>query len=82
MAELALVGSGKNQYQLWLGGSSNLQRLAKPYLQRMPIDDLETTLEPLFKSWKNVSSKISFGDHVKSLGDQATLKLLTGEHSP
>ena len=34
MAELALVGSGLNQYQLWLGGSTNLQRLATPYLQK------------------------------------------------
>ena len=41
MAELALVGSGQNKYQLWLGGSKNLQRLAKPYLQRMKLDDLE-----------------------------------------
>ena len=41
MAELALVGSGQNKYQLWLGGSKNLQRLAKPFLQRMELIDLE-----------------------------------------
>jgi len=35
MAELALVGSGQNKYRLWLGGSNNLQRLAKPFLLRM-----------------------------------------------
>ena len=44
MAELALVGSGQNKYQLWLGGSKNLQRLAKPYLQRMELEDLELSL--------------------------------------
>ena len=54
MAELALVGSGIDQYQLWLGGTPNLQRLAKPYLQRMSIDKLELTLKPLLKSWREV----------------------------
>ena len=37
MAELALVGSGLNQYQLWLGGSTNLKRLATPYLSLIHI---------------------------------------------
>ena len=53
MAELALVGSGQNKYQLWLGGSKNLQRLAKPFLQRMELNDLEKTLQPLFDNWKS-----------------------------
>ena len=44
MAELAFVGSGVDQYQLWLGGSDNLQRLAKPYIQRMPLKNLEKEL--------------------------------------
>ena len=44
MAELALVGSGQNKYQLWLGGSKNLQRLAKPFLQRMAVSYTHLTL--------------------------------------
>ena len=82
MAELALVGSGKDQYQLWLGGSRDLKRLAKPYVQRMPIDALETTLEPLFTSWKNAGGPISLGDHVKDLGDQVVSELLSSTHRP
>jgi len=76
MAELGLVGSGVNQYQLWLGGTPNLQRLAQPFLQRMPLQELETTIEPLLKSWKDAGGRRSFGDHIQRLGDQTVAELL------
>ncbi len=76
MAELALVGSGLNKYQLWLGGSKNLQRLAKPYLQRMALEDLEITLKPLFIEWKEKSPQSDFGDFVYINGELNTLNLL------
>ena len=83
MAELALVGSGVNQYQLWLGGTPNLERLAKPYLQKMSIDNLESTIKPLLISWKHSNKRKSFGDHIEDLGDQRVLSLLTnGEQEP
>ena len=82
MAELALVGSGKDQYQLWLGGSRDLQRLAKPYLQRMSIDELEITLEPIFISWKKAGGRISLGDHIMKLGDQKISELLSSTQRP
>ena len=77
MAELALVGSGQNKYQLWLGGSKNLQRLAKPYLQRMELDDLEKTLKPLLIYWKEHDSKSDFGDFVDSQSESLIINLLT-----
>tara|TARA_Y100001970_G_scaffold294175_1_gene447976 strand:+ start:16539 stop:18323 length:1785 start_codon:yes stop_codon:yes gene_type:complete len=77
MAELALVGSGLNQYQLWLGGSKNLQRLAKPFLQRMKLEDLEKTLDPLLNSWKETEKDMDFGDHITTLGEGEVLKLLS-----
>ena len=82
MAELALVGSGLNQYQLWLGGSTNLQRLATPYLQKMPIDELEKTLEPLFLSWKETEISLSLGDYVTKLGSETVMSLLTSCEAP
>ncbi len=82
MAELALVGSGLDQYQLWLGGTPSLKRLAKPFLQRMHLDDLEETLEPLFISWKNAGGKRSLGAHIKHIGDKAVLKLLNAYSTP
>jgi len=81
MAEIALVGSGLNQYQLWLGGSRNLTRLAKPFLQKMPIDDLEKTLKPLFISWKKSKNTTSLGDHINKLGDKEVLSLISDKTS-
>ena len=77
MAELGLVGNGVNQYQLWLGGTPNLQRLARPYMEKLPLDDLEKTLEPLLLSWKAAGGRRSFGDHIEKLGDQEVSSLLT-----
>ena len=76
MAELGLVGDGVNQYQLWLGGTPNLSRLAEPYLERMPLDQLEQTLEPLLRSWKAAGGRRSFGDHVARLGRDQVKELL------
>ena len=76
MAELALVGSGQNKYQLWLGGSKNLQRLAKPYLQRMELDDLEKTIQPLLECWKKSSGETDFGDFVNNQKDSRIKNLL------
>ena len=76
MAELALVGSGQNKYQLWLGGSKNLQRLAKPYLQRMELDDLEKTLKPILVYWKKCDSESDFGDFIDSQSESLIINLL------
>ncbi len=76
MAELALVGSGQNKYQLWMGGSKNLQRLAKPYLQKMDLEDLEKTIKPLLESWKKSSSKIDFGDFINNQKDSIIVDLI------
>jgi len=77
MAELALVGSGLNKYQLWLGGSKNLQRLAKPYLQRMPLENMESTLTPLLLEWSKSSLDLDFGDFVDKNEDSFILDLLS-----
>ena len=77
MAELALVGSGQNKYQLWLGGSKNLQRLAKPYLQRMELDDLEKTIQPLLKFWKKSSPEKDFGDFINNQKESFITNLLS-----
>ena len=77
MAEIGLVGSGVEQYQLWLGGTPGLTRLARPYLERMPLDQLESTLEPLLKAWDQESGpRRSFGDFVERIGDDRVRELL------
>ncbi len=76
MAEIGLVGSGVDQYQLWLGGTPNLSRIAEPYLEKMPLEDLETTLEPLLKAWQSAGGRCSFGDFVVKSGRDTVQKLL------
>jgi sulfite reductase (ferredoxin) len=63
MAELGLVGSAPESYQLWLGGSSDQTRLAQPYIDKLHHNDLESLLEPIFVFFKKSrKSKESFGD--------------------
>ncbi|MFU8885186.1 MAG: NADPH-dependent assimilatory sulfite reductase hemoprotein subunit [Cyanobacteriota bacterium] len=76
MAEIGLVGSGVNQYQLWLGGSGQLNRLAEPYLEKMPLDALEATLEPLLLAWRQTGMRRGFGDFVVSSGHAEVQRLL------
>ena len=56
MAELALVGSAPNSYQIWLGGTADQTKLARPYVQKMHIDNLEEFLTPLFVYYRNHSN--------------------------
>ena len=77
MAELGLVGSGVDQYQLWLGGSPGLTRLARPYLEKMPLGTLESTLTPLLSAWRDAGGRISFGDFVHRTDDARVMELIT-----
>lgn len=69
LAELALVGNGPNLYQLWLGASPSQTRLAQSYIEKMHIDDLETTLEPILVLFKQTRHSLeSFGDFCDRVG--------------
>ena len=51
-AELALVGQGPDQYQVWVGGSPVGTRIATVLTDKMKLADLEPTIEPLLAAWK------------------------------
>ena len=76
MAEIGLVGSGVDEYQLWLGGSPHLTRLATPHLERMPLQKLEATLEPLLRAWKEAGLGTPFGDFIARLAPEQLEALL------
>ena len=77
MAEIGLVGSGVDAYQLWLGGTPGLGSLARPFLERMPLADLETTLEPLLRAWNDEAGpRTSLGDWIAKVGDDRVASLL------
>ena len=83
MAEIGLVGSGVNQYQLWLGGTPNLSQLAQPYRDKMPLEALESTLEPLLRCWQTEAGpRTSFGRFVSSQPTERVEALLGAPQLP
>jgi sulfite reductase (ferredoxin) len=69
LAELAFVGSFPESYQVWLGGAANQTRLAKPYTDKMHINDLETFLTPIFSYFKqDRQTGEGFGDFCDRVG--------------
>jgi sulfite reductase (ferredoxin) len=72
LAELGFVGNGPDTYQLWLGACPNQTRLSEVYIEKMPIADLEKTLEPLFVMMKQQrQGDESFGDFCHRVGFEA-----------
>ncbi|MEM9136443.1 MAG: NADPH-dependent assimilatory sulfite reductase hemoprotein subunit, partial [Cyanobacteria bacterium P01_F01_bin.42] len=80
MAELGFVGQTPTSYQIWVAGCPNQTRLARPFLERMEIDDLEKTLEPLFVYFRQARLKgkkpESFGDFCDRVGLDALHKFM------
>jgi sulfite reductase (ferredoxin) len=72
LAELAFVGNGPGLYQVWLGASPNQTRLAQVYLEKMPVNDLEAFLEPVFVYFKqNRQPGEGLGDFCDRVGMEA-----------
>jgi sulfite reductase (ferredoxin) len=75
MAELAFVGDGPKNYQVWLGGSPVLTRTAYPFLAKMKADDLEVTMEPIFTMFNQQRTEFeAFGDFCHRVGAEAIEK--------
>jgi len=75
LAELGFVGRAPNVYQLWLGADPHQTRLAAPYIEKLDIQNLEATLEPLFVYFKQEQQKQekseSFGNFCHRVGLEA-----------
>ena len=82
LAELGFVGSAPESYQVWLGASPAQTRLALPYMERLPINDLETQLEPIFVYFKQSrQAGESFGDFCDRVGFDALREFATNYES-
>jgi sulfite reductase (ferredoxin) len=69
MAELGFVGDSPNVYQMWLGGCPNQTRLARPFVDKLHLDDLETFLEPLFVFFRDDKQRgETFGQFCDRIG--------------
>ena len=42
----------------------------------MELDDLEKTLKPLFKQWKELDSELDFGDFINTQNEVSIINLL------
>lgn len=83
MAELGLVGSAPESYQVWLGGSRDQTRLAQAYVDRMPIHELEMFLEPIFVYFKKDRQPgENFGDFCDRVGFEAIRQFTVEYESP
>jgi len=75
MAEMALVGSGPNMYQLWLGGDpAQAERTALPTsIFKMKLEELEETMEPIFAMYKTqrTTADEAFGTFCHRVGIEA-----------
>ncbi len=69
VAELALVGRSLNKYVIYLGGNAIGTRLARPFLDVVPIDKLRPTLKPVFEHFRDErNGSESFGDYCDRVG--------------
>ncbi|MGB3693607.1 MAG: sulfite reductase, ferredoxin dependent [Spirulinaceae cyanobacterium] len=72
MAELGFVGSAPETYQIWLGGTPNQTKLARPFVDKLSIEKLEAFLEPLFVYFKQFRKlEESFGEFCNRVGFDA-----------
>eukprot|EP00850_Spirogloea_muscicola_P021952 SM000269S09907 [mRNA] locus=s269:18333:21516:- [translate_table: standard] len=83
MAELGFVGDGPNSYQIWLGGHPDQTNLAEVYAERVKVQDLEKTLEPLFYLWKTMREKDeAFGPFTMRVGFEKLRELAATYDGP
>jgi sulfite reductase (ferredoxin) len=74
MAELSLVGDGPDMYQIWLGGSPVLTRVAYTYKDKVKYSTMDDAIEPLLVYWRdNKKNGEAFGDFTHRVGKQAML---------
>ncbi len=72
MAELGFVGSMPEAYQIWLGGTPDQTKLAQPYINKQPIAELESFLEPIFVFFRDKKeNEESFGEFCHRVGFEA-----------
>ncbi len=69
LAELGFVGTGPEQYQVWLGGSPRGDRLATVFAEKVHANGILDLLRPLFKHYQQHKfASESFGDFGHRVG--------------
>jgi sulfite reductase (ferredoxin) len=72
VAELALVGRTANKYVIYLGGNAAGTRLARPFKDLVPINDVAALLKPIFARFRDERQPgEAFGDFCDRVGLEA-----------
>ncbi|WZZ42210.1 hypothetical protein YC2023_038469 [Brassica napus] len=73
-----------NTPSVWLGGTPNQTQIARAFMDKVKIQDLEKVFEPLFYNWKlGRQAKESFGEFTTRMGFEKLKELIsTYEGSP
>ncbi len=83
VAEVALVGRSLDKYLLYLGGDAAGTRLARPFLDLVPIGTVASTLKPLFSAYRDDRRDgEGFGDFCDRLGFDALKGLVAAAATP
>ena len=69
VAELALVGRSPGKYVIYLGGNAVGTRLARSFMDLVPMDKLAPTLKPIFEDFRDHrNTNEPFGDFCDRVG--------------
>ena len=69
VAELALVGRSPGKYVIYLGGNAVGTRLARSFMDLVPMDKLAPTLKPIFEDFRDHRhTNEPFGDFCDRVG--------------
>lgn len=80
VAEIALVGRSLDKYTVFLGGSSAGTRLAKPFLDLVPIREIVPTLRPILAFYRDYRRQgEAFGDFCTRVGFDTLSNLIAIE---
>jgi sulfite reductase (ferredoxin) len=78
VGDIGLVGRTPDTYAIYLGGDFEGTRLNTRVFERVPIDQLGRTLEPVFALWaRHREGHESFGNFCKRWGTERLAELVT-----
>ncbi|MBK9749337.1 MAG: NADPH-dependent assimilatory sulfite reductase hemoprotein subunit [Chloroflexi bacterium] len=80
VAEIAFVGRSLDKYTIFLGGSPVGTRLARPFLDLVPLDQLIAALYPVLAAYRDGrETSEAFGDFVMRTGLEELRALIADE---
>lgn len=74
-AEIGVVGRRSGRYDIHLGAAADGTRLGERVIEKVPVDKIAATLEPLLKAWSHDGNG-TFGDFCHRQGPEGLAGLL------